>query len=69
MAAELVASSPDLGLGLGRFLENQRESASMSGVLLGIILVLFVGIAIDLLLFAPLERRVLRNRGLVGTAR
>ncbi|MFD9593489.1 ABC transporter permease [Kitasatospora sp. NPDC059973] len=69
MAAELVASSPDLGLGLGRFLENERESASMSGVLLGIILVLFVGIAIDLLLFAPLERRVLRNRGLVGTAR
>ncbi|MEV0535913.1 ABC transporter permease [Kitasatospora sp. NPDC050463] len=69
MAAELVASSPDLGLGLGRFLENQRESASMSGVLLGIILILFVGIAIDLLLFAPLERRVLRNRGLLAGSR
>ncbi|MFF1907694.1 ABC transporter permease [Kitasatospora sp. NPDC058218] len=69
MAAELVASSPDLGLGLGRYLENQRESASMSGVLLGIILILFVGIAIDLLLFAPLERRVLRNRGLLASVK
>ncbi|MGV9263483.1 ABC transporter permease [Kitasatospora sp. NPDC003701] len=69
MAAELVASSPDLGLGLGRFLENQRESSNMSGVLLGIVLILFVGIAIDLLLFAPLERRVLRNRGLLASVK
>ncbi|MFE2915159.1 ABC transporter permease [Kitasatospora indigofera] len=69
MAAELVAASPDLGLGLGRYLENQRESADMSGVLLGIILILIVGMAIDLLLFAPIERRVLRNRGLLTTNR
>ncbi|MFC9326799.1 ABC transporter permease [Kitasatospora sp. NPDC057015] len=69
MAAELVASSPDLGQGLGRYLENQREFSEMSGVLLGIILILFVGIAIELLVFAPIERRVLRNRGLLAAAR
>ncbi|MFB7664656.1 ABC transporter permease [Kitasatospora sp. NPDC056138] len=65
MAAELIASSPDLGLGLGRYLENSREASDMSGVLLGIVLILFVGIAIDLLIFSPLERRVLRSRGLL----
>ena len=31
-----------------------------------ILLILVVGIAIDLLIFSPLERRVLRNRGLAG---
>ncbi|GAA2836530.1 ABC transporter permease [Kitasatospora paracochleata] len=69
MAAELIASSPDLGLGLGRYLENQREFSDMSGVLLGILLILFVGVAIDLLFFSPLERRVLRSRGLLVTSR
>ncbi|MFD7903922.1 ABC transporter permease [Kitasatospora sp. NPDC059722] len=69
MAAELVASSPDLGLGLGRYLENQREFSDMPGVLLGILLILFVGIAIELLVFTPVERRVLRNRGLLAAAK
>ncbi|KDN86200.1 ABC transporter permease [Kitasatospora cheerisanensis] len=69
MAAELIASSPDLGLGLGRYLENQREFTNMSGVLLGILLILTVGVAIDLLFFSPLERHVLRSRGLLVTTR
>jgi NitT/TauT family transport system permease protein len=69
MAAELIASSPDLGLGLGQLLENARTNSDMSGVLLAIILILFVGIAIDLLIFSPLERRVLRSRGLLATTR
>ncbi|MFF4223994.1 ABC transporter permease [Streptomyces abikoensis] len=64
MAAELIASSPDLGLGLGQYLENARTDSDMPGVLLGIVLILFVGIAIDLIVFSPLERRVLRSRGL-----
>ncbi|MFI9719930.1 ABC transporter permease [Streptomyces sp. NPDC052396] len=64
MAAELIASSPDLGLGLGQYLENARTDSDMPGVLLGILLILLVGIAIDLLVFTPLERRVLRTRGL-----
>ncbi|MFI1396969.1 ABC transporter permease [Streptomyces sp. NPDC020681] len=65
MAAEIIASSPDLGLGLGQLLENGRNNADMPGVFLAIILILIVGIAIDLLIFSPLERAVLRGRGLL----
>ncbi|MFJ5268672.1 ABC transporter permease [Streptomyces sp. NPDC088358] len=65
MAAEIIASSPDLGVGLGQLLENGRNASSMSMVFLAIFLILFVGIAIDLLVFSPLERRVLRGRGLL----
>ncbi|MBD0842962.1 ABC transporter permease [Streptomyces sp. TRM68416] len=65
MAAEIIASSPDLGVGLGQLLENGRNNASMSQVFLAISLILLVGIAIDLLIFSPLERRVLRSRGLL----
>ncbi|MFI1186266.1 ABC transporter permease [Streptomyces californicus] len=64
MATELIASSPELGVGLGRFLENSRENIDMPGVFLGILLILTVGVLIDLLVFSPMERHVLRNRGL-----
>ncbi|WP_425825795.1 ABC transporter permease [Streptomyces fractus] len=67
MAAEIIASSPDLGVGLGQLLENGRNNSSMSQVFLAILLILLVGIAIDLLIFSPLERRVLRGRGLLVT--
>ncbi|WP_406377269.1 ABC transporter permease [[Kitasatospora] papulosa] len=65
MAAEIIASSPDLGLGLGQLLENGRNNFDMPGIFLAILLILFVGIAIDLLIFSPLERRMLRSRGLL----
>ncbi|MET9481663.1 ABC transporter permease [Streptomyces sp. NPDC006638] len=65
MAAEIIASSPDLGVGLGQLLENGRTVGSMPMVFLAILLILIVGIAIDLLIFSPLERWVLRNRGLL----
>ncbi|MFD9484856.1 ABC transporter permease [Streptomyces sp. NPDC059991] len=65
MAAEIIASSPDLGLGLGQLLENGRNNSDMPGVFLAIFLILIVGIAIDLLIFSPLERYVLRSRGLL----
>ncbi|MFD7028781.1 ABC transporter permease [Streptomyces sp. NPDC059917] len=65
MAAEIIASSPDLGLGLGQLLENGRNNIDMPGVFLAIILILLVGIAIDLIIFSPLERWVLRTRGLL----
>ncbi|MCX4904559.1 ABC transporter permease [Streptomyces sp. NBC_00878] len=65
MAAEIIASSPDLGIGLGQLLENGRTANSMSMVFLAILLILIVGIAIDLLIFSPLERWVLRTRGLL----
>lgn len=38
----------------------------MPGVMLGILLIFVVGVAIDLLFFSPLERRVLRSRGLLA---
>ncbi|WP_394429284.1 ABC transporter permease [Streptomyces sp. SGAir0957] len=65
MAAEIIASSPDLGIGLGQLLENGRNASSMPMVFLAILLILIVGIVIDLLIFSPLERRVLRGRGLL----
>ncbi|MEU9048858.1 ABC transporter permease [Streptomyces sp. NPDC048384] len=65
MAAEIIASSPDLGVGLGQLLENGRNTSSMSTVFFAILLILIVGIAIDLLIFSPLERSVLRSRGLL----
>ncbi|AZQ39098.1 ABC transporter permease [Streptomyces cyaneochromogenes] len=67
MAAEIIATSPDLGVGLGQLLEHGRTNSSMSQVFLAIFLILLVGIAIDLLIFSPLERRVLRSRGLLVT--
>ncbi|QDQ14360.1 ABC transporter permease [Streptomyces spectabilis] len=67
MAAEIIAQSPDLGMGLGQLLEAGRTNSSMSQVFLAILLILIVGIAIDLLIFSPLERWVLRSRGLLVT--
>ncbi|MFE2541960.1 ABC transporter permease [Actinacidiphila glaucinigra] len=65
MAAELIATSPDLGVGLGQLLEQGRELSDMPSVLAAILLILVVGIGIELLVFAPLERTVLRSRGLL----
>ncbi|WP_324786799.1 ABC transporter permease [Streptomyces sp. H51] len=65
MAAEIIASFPDLGVGLGQLLENGRNASDMAMVFEAILLILFVGIAIDLLVFSPLERWVLRSRGLL----
>jgi NitT/TauT family transport system permease protein len=66
MAAELIANSPQLGQGLGQYLENGRSLSDMPTVMAAIILILFVGIGIDLLVFRPLERSVLNSRGLTG---
>jgi NitT/TauT family transport system permease protein len=64
MAAELITYSPALGQGLGQLLNLGRELSQMSLVITSIALILVVGVAIELLLFAPLERRVLHRRGL-----
>ena len=64
MAAELITFSPRLGLGLGQLLDTGRQLSDMSLVFLSILLILAVGVAVELLVFAPLERRVLRRRGL-----
>ncbi len=65
MAAELIVRSPELGVGLGQLLDQGRLLSDMSLVFAGILGILVVGIAVELCLFAPLERRVLRRRGLL----
>ncbi|HEY2764437.1 MAG TPA: ABC transporter permease [Pseudonocardiaceae bacterium] len=64
MAAELITYAPKLGIGLGQQLNIGRELSQMDLVITSILLILVVGVAIELLVFAPLERRVLRTRGL-----
>ncbi|MFN2535911.1 MAG: ABC transporter permease [Pseudonocardiaceae bacterium] len=62
MAAELITYSPALGIGLGQQLNIGRELNAMDLVIASITLILVVGIAIELLIFAPVEGRVLHAR-------
>jgi NitT/TauT family transport system permease protein len=66
MAAELIAYSARLGGGLGQLLNEGQNLLDESMVLAAILTILVVGIVIELGVFAPVERRVLRNRGLTG---
>lgn len=67
MAAEIIATSPQLGIGLGAYLKEGSDVNNISGVIAAILLILLVGVGIELLGFKPLERRVLRARGLAAT--
>ncbi|WP_395245076.1 ABC transporter permease [Agromyces sp. MMS24-K17] len=70
MAAEIIAVGGTIGFGLGSMLQQSRELADLAGVLATIITILAIGILIELVVFAPLERRMLRRRGLLlGGAR
>ncbi|MCU6482427.1 NitT/TauT family transport system permease protein [Arthrobacter silviterrae] len=70
MAAEIIAVGGTLGFGLGSLLEQGRQLADMGMVMSAILAILFVGIAVELLVFAPVEKRLLRGRGLlVGSTR
>jgi NitT/TauT family transport system permease protein len=66
MAAELITRSSDLGLGLGQLLDFGRELPNMAVVVMAILLILIVGIAVDSLIFNPLDRVVRERRGLVA---
>ncbi|MFC5996856.1 ABC transporter permease [Pseudonocardia hispaniensis] len=68
MAAEIIAAGPLLGVGLGAYLKEGSDLNNMPGVLAAIALILTVGIGIELVVFRPLERRVLRARGLAPGA-
>lgn len=68
MAAELIAVGGDIGFGLGQLLQQGRDLGDMSRIFVGIILILVVGIAVELLFFAPVERAVMRRRGLAVDA-
>lgn len=67
MAAEIIATGGSIGFGLGSMLDQSRELADLAGVLGTIILILAIGILIELVFFGPLERRMLRRRGLLIT--
>jgi NitT/TauT family transport system permease protein len=70
MAAEIIATGGAIGFGVGAMLDQSRELADIGGVLATILVILAIGILIELLFFAPLERRMLRGRGLLqGTGR
>ena len=64
LAAEIIVQSADLGHSLGFLLKNAQDSNDMAGAFAAIVLILAVGVAVNQLLFVPLERRVLRARGL-----
>ena len=64
MAAELIVTSSKLGFGLGQLLNQGRDLSDMPTVLAAIILIFLVGVGIEILLFRPAERKLLRSRGL-----
>jgi NitT/TauT family transport system permease protein len=66
MAAELIARSPELGTGVGQLLEDGRLLGDMPRIMTAMALILLIGIGIELLVFQPVERRVLTARGLGG---
>ncbi|MGH3417830.1 MAG: ABC transporter permease [Actinocrinis sp.] len=64
MAAELIAISPQLGPGIGQVMKFAQDNLDLPLALGSIIIILAIGIGINQLFFAPLERRLLRTRGL-----
>ena len=49
-------------------LQQSRELADLAGVLATIIIILVIGVLIELVFFGPVERRMLKRRGLLVTA-
>ena len=66
MAAEIIAVGGTIGFGLGSLLDQGRVLSDMTIVMAAILLILGVGILIELLVFAPIEKRLLRRRGLLS---
>lgn len=62
MAGELLYSE----VGLGRILTNGRDLGDMSLVITAMLVIIALGLLVDSLLFAPIERRVHRRWGLAG---
>lgn len=64
LAAEIIAVGGELGAGVGALLQESRGAESLAGVLAAILVILVIGIVVELAILAPIERRVLRRRGL-----
>lgn len=68
MAAEIITTGGTMGFGLGTLLDQSRQLADISGVFVTIVFILVIGILVELLVFAPLERRLARGRGLARSS-
>lgn len=66
MAAEIITVGGSMGFGLGSLLNRGRDLADMTVVLAAILLILAIGILVELLVFAPVEKHLLRRRGLLA---
>ncbi len=64
MAAELIIGS-SANAGLGQILQNGRDLSDISEIIAMMLTILVVGIAVNDAIFAPMERGLLRRRGLV----
>jgi NitT/TauT family transport system permease protein len=67
MAAELIIGST-ANAGLGQILDNGRSLTDLSEILAAMLMILVVGMAVNDLIFAPMERGLLRRRGLAPAA-
>jgi NitT/TauT family transport system permease protein len=67
MAAELIAVVPGKE-SIGFLLQINRELANSSGLIATMIVILFIGIAVDSLVFGTLDRAIRRRWGLLDTA-
>lgn len=67
MAAELIATSTKLGLGLGQLMDQGRSLGDAPTMYTALVLIFLVGIGIELIFFRPLERAILAARGLAAS--
>ncbi len=66
MAAELIVAVAGTQSSLGQLLDAGRKKGDMSLILAVILVILVIGIGVELGVFSPLERRLLRSRGLTA---
>jgi NitT/TauT family transport system permease protein len=66
MAAELIATSSKLGLGLGQLMNQGRDLGDAPTMYTALILIFIVGVGIELIFFRPVERAILSARGLTS---
>ena len=65
MAAEIIAVGGPMGVGLGTLLHEGRAASDLAVVLCAVLTILAVGVLVELTAFGPVERRMLRRRGLL----